>query len=205
MRTATAPEPPEQPQQTAADRLLRAQAAELEALRARVADLPDPDALLEMRAKAEKFDALVADLPGWKEQLQAAHQQEQQALQQRLQEQEGELTRERLQSELQAQFLRAGGNPLHFSAWLELYGSKYVKPGEDGRMVSTENGQTIPLEDVLNNQRTDPLYGVLYHPRYGSGGGSRQGNVDGRVTTVNDLSKMKTSDLFKTAFAGNRI
>jgi hypothetical protein len=199
--------PPEEltsdPPQSSADRLLRAQAAELEALRQRVADVPDPDSLLEMRAKAEKFDQLQADLPNWQQQLQTAHQQERQTLEQRVQQQEADLQRTRLSGEMQAAFLQAGGNPQHFAAWQELYGSKYVKPGEDGALMVSENGQTMPLADVLANQRTDSLYGVLFHPRYGSGSGGRSGH-DRRLHTVSDLQNVSTSDLFRQSFGSRR-
>jgi hypothetical protein len=193
-----APEP--QPQQSAADRLLRAQAAELEALRAQIKDLPDPDQLLAWRGKAEQFDALAADLPNWKEQLQAAHQQERQQLQSQLQSRDAELQQQQQQHQLQTQFLQAGGNPLHFSAWLELYGSKFVQRTEDGQLVSNENGQIMPIADVLASQRSDALYGVLFHPRYGTGSGGRMGK-DARVATIPDLNKMKTGEIFRQAFA----
>lgn len=191
-----APEPPEQ---SNTEKLLRAQAAELEALRARVADLPDADTLLDWRSKAEQYDALAADLPAWREQLQAAHQQERQTLQQQLQQRDEDLGRERLQAQMQAAFLQAGGNAMHFPSWLELYGSKYVQAGEDGRLVSTENGQNMELSELLNQQRSDTLYGVLFHPRYGAGSGTRGGR-DNRVTSTVDLSKMKTGDLFRAGF-----
>jgi hypothetical protein len=194
-----APEPQE-PQQSAADRLLRAQAAELEALRAQVKDLPDPDTLLAWRGKAEQFDALAADLPAWREQLQAAHQQERRQLQQQLQSRDAELQQQQQQHQLQTLFLQAGGNPLHFSAWLELYGSKFVQRTEDGQLVSNENGQIMPIADVLSAQSNDALYGVLFHPRYGAGSGGRMGK-DARVTTVPDLNKMKTGEIFREAFA----
>ena len=198
-----APEPSEQPQQSNAEKLLRAQAAELEALRARVADLPDQDTLLQWRSKAEKFDSLQADLPAWREQLQAAHQQERQQLQQQLQQRDADLDRQRQQTAMQTAFLQAGGNPLHFGAWMELYGSKYVQQADNGQLVSTENGQTIELSELLNRQRSDALYGVLFHPRYGSGSGARAGSSVS-VTTVADLSKMKTSDLFRAGFTKQR-
>ena len=200
--TPAAP-PPQEPQQTTADRLLRAQAAELEALRSRVADLPDADVLADWRAKAQQFDALQADLPRWREQLQQEIGAERENLRQQVEQQQQALAAKEQQQQLQTQFLRSGGNPLHFAAWQERYGSKYVKQAEDGSYVSTENGQTIPLSELLDRQRSDALYGVLFHPRYGAGSGARNGK-DGRIQSTVDLSKMRTGDLFKTAFAGNR-
>jgi hypothetical protein len=206
MPTAAPPTPPEkpddQPQQSAADRLLRAQAAELEALRAQVQNLPDADTLSSWRSKAERFDALAADLPQWREQLSAAHQQEREALRQQLEQRDSDLSRQQLQSQIQTAFLQAGGNPLHFGAWMELYGSKFVKPGENG-LVSVENGQTVDLPELLNRQRNDALYGVLFHPQYGGGSGARSGR-DVRVVNTADLSGKSTSQLFRENFGSRR-
>jgi len=197
------PESPE-PQQTAADRLLRAQSAELEVLRSQMQAIPDPDTLTEWRAKAEKFDALSADLPAWKQQLQAAHQQEREQLQQQLNQHQTQITTISLESDLQREFLQAGGNPVHFSMWRELYGSKYSQRTEDGRIISTENGESVAIADVLSRQRVDPLFGVLFHAQYGTGSGARAGRSDARVSNTADLSNVKTSDLFKQAFSRKR-
>jgi hypothetical protein len=195
-----APAPQEPPQQTAADRLLRAQAAELEALRARVADMPDADTLMAWRSKAERLDALAADLPGWRAELQQQFGAERDKLAQQLQQRDADLERQRQQTELQTQFLQSGGNPLHFAAWQELYGSKYIKQAADGSYISTENGQSIPLGELLDRQRDDALYGVLFHPRYGSGSGARSGK-DTRITNQPSLNNMKTGQLFTEAFS----
>lgn len=186
-----------------AERLLRAQALELSALRERVAGMPDPDVLAAWRASHERLSELQADLPAWRQQLQAAHQQERQQLQQRLQEQEQALSAAQLRSELQTAFLQAGGNPAHFGAWLELYGSKYARRGDDGALAVSENGEPIALADALANQREDALYGAFFHPQFGSGSGARPGR-DIRVTNGPDLQKMKTGDLFRTAFSNGR-
>jgi hypothetical protein len=200
--------PPTDPQQeppraTAADRLLRAQAAELEALRSQMANLPDPDTLVQWRSKAEQFDSLAAELPAWREQLQSAHQQERQQLQQQIQQHEAHVAATTLDSELQREFMAAGGNPVHFSMWRELYGSKYAQRAEDGSMVSVENGQPMPLADVLKAQRRDPLYGVLYHPEYGSGSGARS-TRDIRVQSTADIQKMSKTELFRSSFGSRR-
>lgn len=193
----------EPPRATAADRLLRAQAAELEALRSQMASLPDPDTLVQWRSKAEQFDSLAAELPTWREQLQSAHQQERQQLQQQIQQHEAHVAATTLESELQREFMAAGGNPVHFSMWRELYGSKYAQRSEDGSIVSIENGQPVPLADVLRAQRTDPLFGVLYHPQYGSGSGSRPAR-DVRVQNTADIQGMSKSQLFRSAFGSRR-
>jgi hypothetical protein len=199
----TPPEPPKEPQQTASDRLLRAQAAELEALRARVQGLPDPDEMLSWRSKAQKFDQLAAELPGWREQLQAAHTQERDQLQQQLQQSTASLERARLEHDLQTEFLRSGGNLATFQTWLELYGSKHIQRAADGAFVGTENGQQIPISDVLNSQRDDALFGGFFHPRYGAGAGSRSSR-DVAVNNTTDLSKVKTRDLFTSAFTRSK-
>jgi len=194
----------DQPRESAADRLLRAQAAELEALRSQMANIPDPDTLLQWRSKAEQFDSLAAELPTWRQQLQAAHQQERQQLQQQISEHQAKVAATTLESELQREFMAAGGNPIHFSMWRELYGSKYAQRAEDGSIISIENGQPVSLAKVLQSQRTDPLFGVLYHPQYGSGGGSRSGRPDARVTSTAGLQNMKTGELFREAFSRKR-
>lgn len=194
----------EQPRETAADRLLRAQAAELEALRSRVQGLPDVDTLSAWRAKAERYDALAADLPSWKQQLQAAQQQERQELQQQLSQHQSQVAAVSMESDLQREFLQAGGNPLHFSMWRELYGAKYAKRSEDGQIISSENGKPVAIADILSRQRRDPLFGVLFYPAYGSGSGSRPGRSDARVTTAPNIQNMKTGDLFREAFSRNR-
>jgi hypothetical protein len=200
---STPPQPAEQPpepQQTAADRLLRAQAAELETLRQRVQDLPDPDVLADWRAKAERFEALQADLPRWRDELQQQFSAERETLRQQVEQQEQALSAREQEQQLQRLFLEAGGSPVHFSAWQELYGSRYVKQAEDGSYVSTENGQTIPLAELLERQRSDALFGVLFRPRFGTGGGSHRMR-DTRLFGAPDLSKMKTGQLFTEAFA----
>lgn len=199
----TPPEPPKEPQQTAADRLLRAQAAELEALRARVQDLPDPDVLADWRAKAQQLDQLAAELPGWRQQLEQAHQSERDQLRDQLRQSAASLERARLEHDLQTEFLRSGGNLATFSTWLELYGSKHVQRTADGAFVGTENGQQIPISDVLNSQRDDALYGGFFHPRYGAGAGSRSSR-DVAVNNTADLSKVKTRDLFTSAFTRSK-
>lgn len=192
-------QPPEQ-QSTGShsERLLKAQAAELAALRERVADLPDVDTIAAWRASHERLSQLQADLPGWRAQLQQAHQAERQQLQQTVAEQQQALAQAQLRSDLQAAFLQAGGSAQHFPAWMELAG-KHVTRGEDGALVSGDNGGPVPLADALARQRDDSLYGVFFHPRYGSGAGARSG-VDGRVTTTRNLQGMSTGALFREAF-----
>lgn len=188
-------QPPDQ-QSTGAhsERLLRAQAAELAALRERVADLPDPDTLTTWRASHERLQALQQDLPQWREQLQQAHQAEQARLQQTVEQQAQALTHAQLQQEVQREFLTAGGNAQLYDVWRELAG-KHASRGEDGTLQI--NGQ--PLSDALAGHRSDPVLAVAFHPRYGAGGGARSG-MDGRVVNQPDLSKMSTSQLFRMGF-----
>lgn len=176
------------------ERLLRAQAAELAALRERVADLPDPDTLATWRASHERLSQLQADLPGWRQQLQQAHQAEQQRLQQTVEQQAQALTQAQLQQEMQAAFLQAGGNPLLQPVWQELAG-KRVSRSDDGSLQI--DGQ--PLADALARHRSDPVLGVAFHPQYGAGAGAHSGR-DVRVINQPDLSKMTTGQLFREAF-----
>lgn len=197
----TTNEPPEQHQTGGhSERLLRAQAAELQALRDRVADLPDVDTLSEWRASHEQLTQLRGELPAWREQLQAAHHAEQAKLQGQVQQQQQALQDAQMRSDLQAAFISGGGNIAHFPAWLELYGSKYVKRGENGAILATDNGQDSPLSDALMAQRSDSLYGVFFHPRYGSGGGATGSGRDVRVINAPNLQNVKTGELFRRAF-----
>lgn len=197
--------PPEQQQQpSASERLLRAQAQELEILRDRLKDMPDPDEVIQWRSKAERLDQLQADLPAWRQQLQQAHQQEQQELQARLQQQEADLSRTRTDQELQRLFLESGGAATHWPMWQELAG-KNIRRAEDGSLVAMHNGQEVPAADLINAHRTDPLFGVLFHPRLGAGSGAQSGRWrDVHVTNSADLSKVSTSDLFHSAFGQGR-
>lgn len=188
-------QPPEQ-QSTGghSERLLKAQAAELAALRERIADLPDVDTLATWRASHERLSQLQADLPGWRAQLQEAHQAEQQRLQQTVQQQAEALTQAQLRSDLQAAFTQAGGNVAFFDAWREL-GGKHVSRAEDGTLQI--DGK--PLSEALAGQRDDQLLGVFYHPRFGTGAGARGGR-DVRVTNTQNLQGMSTGQLFHEAF-----
>ena len=194
MSTETATPSPED-KGNHAERLLRAQAAELEALRARVADLPDPDTMASWRASHERLSELQADLPTWREQLQAAHQAERARLESTVQQQQQALADAALRSELQTAFLQGGGNGPHFDAWRELAG-KNITRGEDGALLV--NGK--PVSDALSEHRQDSIYGVFFHPRYGSGGGAK-GGFDGRVSHGQDLHSLSTSEKFTAAFA----
>lgn len=197
MTTETATPSPEN-QGGNTERLLRAQAAELQALRERVADLPDADTLTQWRASHERLSQLQADLPAWRQQLQEAHQAEQERLQKTVAEQQQALTQAALQQEMQSAFTQAGGNVAFFDAWREL-GGKHVTRGEDGSLQI--NGK--PLSEALAGQREDQLLGVFYHPRYGSGGGSR-GGIDARVNNAQDMHRMTTDQKFRAAFGGAR-
>lgn len=188
-------QPPEQ-QSTGghSERLLKAQAAELAALRERVADLPDVDTLATWRASHERLSQLQADLPGWRAQLQEAHQAERQQLQQTVAEQQQALAQAQLQQEMQREFLTAGGQAQLFDVWREI-GAKGITRGDDGTLQI--NGK--PLAEALAGHRDDPVLGIAFHPRYGSGAGARSG-VDGRVTTTRNLQGMSTGALFREAF-----
>lgn len=177
-----------------AESLLRAQAAELEALRSMVTGLPDAETLASWRASHERLSALQADLPSWRASLQAAHESERSQLQERLQQQQQALTEASLASDLQQAFAAAGGSAPHFAAWRTMAGQNVAR-AEDGSI--TINGK--PVSDALNEHRSDAVYSVFFHPRYGSGGGSR-GGFDGRVVNGPDLHKMSTSELFRVAF-----
>lgn len=188
-------QPPEQ-QSTGghSERLLKAQAAELAALRERVTNMPDPDEMAVWRASHQQLQALQQDLPAWREQLQQAHAAEQARLQATVAEQQQALAHAALQQEMQAAFLQAGGNAALQPVWQELAG-KRVSRSDDGSLQI--DGQ--PLADALASHRGDPVLGIAFYPRYGAGAGAHSGR-DVRVTNQPDLSKMSTGQLFREAF-----
>lgn len=98
-----------------------------------------------------------------------------------------------------------GRTPFDY-VWL-LHGDRIAEDAQ-GRYIKDENG--LPLLDPETNKRVtvqaffaqlrdDPVHGIHFKPRYGSGGGAR-GGFDGRVTTGTDLSKLSTAEKFQLAF-----
>lgn len=88
-----------------------------------------------------------------------------------------------------------------------LHGDRIAEDGQ-GRYIKDENG--LPLLDPETNKRVtvrdwfgrlrdDPVHGIHFKPRYGSGGGARSG-FDGRVNTGKDLNSLSTGELFREAF-----
>ena len=201
MPDAPTPKPQQEasPPESNAERLLRAQAVELQSLRSRVQDLPDPDALAEWRAKAERFDALAADLPTLRQQVADQFAAERQQLQQQAQVQEQRAQAADLRAEAQRVFLQGGGNPALWDSHWELYG-KHIKRDEQGQLVTLASGQAVPLQDVQQQLRTDPLHGHFFYPTMGSGSGARSSR-DGRVVNRPDLLKMPKDQLWSQAFS----
>lgn len=62
--------------------------------------------------------------------------------------------------------------------------------------IDTETGRRITPADLFQKLRDDPVHGVSFKPRFGSGSGVRAGR-DGRVTTAEQLDGLKTSQLLQ--------
>lgn len=99
-----------------------------------------------------------------------------------------------------------GRTPFDY-VWL-LHGDKIAEDA-NGRYIKDENGlplldpetnKRITVRDYFSKLRDDPVHGIHFKPRYGSGGGARAG-FDGRVLTTVDASQMPTSQIFREAFS----
>jgi len=104
-----------------------------------------------------------------------------------------------------------GRTPFDY-VWL-LHGDKIAEDGQ-GRYIRDENGlplldpetnKRITVKDYFSKLRDDPVHGIHFKPRYGSGGGAR-GGFDGRVSNGQDLHGLSTAEKFHAAFgrAGKR-
>lgn len=99
-----------------------------------------------------------------------------------------------------------GRTPFDY-VWL-LHGDRIAEDGQ-GRYIRDENGlplldpetnKRVTVRDFFGKLRDDPVHGIHFKPRYGSGGGARAGH-DGRVLTTVDTSRMPTSQIFREAFS----
>lgn len=102
-----------------------------------------------------------------------------------------------------------GRTPFDY-VWL-LHGDKIAEDGQ-GRYIKDENGlplldpetnKRVSVKDYFARLREDPVHGIHFKPRYGSGGGAR-GGFDGRVTNGQDISRLSTSEKFALAFGRNK-
>jgi hypothetical protein len=69
--------------------------------------------------------------------------------------------------------------------------------------IDTETGKRITPADLFQKLRDDPVHGVSFKPRFGSGSGVRAGR-DGRVTTAEQLDGLKTSQLLQIGLRNAR-
>lgn len=195
------PAAPEQ-QETPEARLLKAQAVELAALRRRLADLPEPDALAEAMEKARRYDDLAQQLPQWRQQVADALQAEREQGRQQLDAQQEEIARIRTGQDAQRTFIEAGGRAEAWPVFAELM-LKNVRREDDGSLSYTASGAPVPLQQAMSSLQDDPVYGAFFGGRLGSGGGSRS-TSNGRIRPVVDMASMSTEEKFRYAFGGNR-
>ena len=76
---------------------------------------------------------------------------------------------------------------------------RYIKDEHGLPLLDPETNKRVTVRDYFSKLRDDPVHGIHFKPRYGSGGGARSG-FDGRVSTGKDLNGMSTSQLFREAF-----
>ncbi len=192
-----APTPPadgQEPQQeaSATTRLLKAQAAELAALRRRVEGLPEPEQLAELKAKAERFDALSQRLPQLQQQMVGMFEQQQQAQQQ-----------QRLSAAIASAFTAAGGLPSWAEAFAELHGKAASFDGSGQVVMAGPDGNPVPIAQVLDRLRVDQQWSHTFRPSMGSGSGlGGPSPNDPRTAHGGDLSRLSTRQKFDLAFGG---
>jgi len=201
---AEAPSSPQEPQQQApepshVERQYRAVSVELEALRRRLEDVPDPEALAAIQEKARRFDELSQQLPQWQQQLQASFEAEQLALRQRAEQREAELASARFEAAAAAAFSKADGRS---ELWAEFHRivSDRLERDDDGEILL--DGQ--PFGERFEQLAADPgnIMSSFRRPRFGSGSGGRSSR-DGRTMPGRGLSlKDGKSRLFQAAFGG---
>ena len=172
--TSPTPTPAPPPDDHGSASLLRAQSAELQALRRQLAAMPDPDALEAIRSKAERFEALEQSLPEWQQQVQAAFTAEQQQSAAAVAAERQQLQETKLRSEVTAAFLRHGGLPQWSTAFYDLIG-KAARFNDAGQLVTDllQGEAPVPLDQALKaldaHPQTQHLM-ALFAPRFGSGG-----------------------------------
>lgn len=76
---------------------------------------------------------------------------------------------------------------------------RYIKDENGLPLLDPETNKRVTVRDYFNKLRDDPVHGMHFKPRYGSGGGARSG-FDGRVNHSRDLSKVPTGQLFRESF-----
>ena len=188
----TPPEPEQQADTTAASRLLRAQSAELAALRKRLEGVPDPEDLAALRQKAERFDALSQTLPQLQQQVAGLFRQQQAAV-----------DAQRLQTAISAAFVEAGGLPAWSAPFAELHVQKASLDSSGQVVMSGTDGTPKPIAQVLEQLRVDGQWSHTFKPMYGSGSGMTPAH-DPRIAHGPDLSRLNTSQKFDLAFGGNQ-
>lgn len=181
---------------------MRAQAVELAALRRRLAEVPEPDVLVELQEKARRYDGLAQQLPQWRQQVADALETERSHGREQITAQQQEIARIRTQQDAQRTFIEAGGRAEAWPVLSELL-LRHVHRAEDGSLIYTANSAPVPLQEAMSSLQDDPVYGAFFAGKLGSGGGSRSAS-NGRVRPVVDMSKLSTEEKFRLAFGGTR-
>lgn len=88
---------------------------------------------------------------------------------------------------------------LHGDRIAEDASGRYIKDENGLPLLDPETNKRVTVKDFFSKLRDDPVHGIHFKPRYGSGGGAR-GGFDGRVSSGQDLSRLSTAEKFQVAF-----
>jgi len=88
---------------------------------------------------------------------------------------------------------------LHGDRIAEDTSGRYIKDENGLPLLDPETNKRVTVKDFFSKLRDDPVHGIHFKPRYGSGGGAR-GGFDGRVSSGQDLSRLSTAEKFQVAF-----
>jgi hypothetical protein len=190
----------------------RARARQFEA-QLKEAAQQNPELMREAQARAEAAERqreLIEQQAALRVQdLQRKHEEQMANVRSELQERTAKAEREALRVKAQAEFLASEGQPeasrldgrTPFDYIWQVFGHRYAEGegglylmGAGGTPELDEDGKPKTLRKHYAELSTDPVHGVHFKPKYGSGSGSRGGR-DGRVMSGQDMAGMTSKDL----------
>ena len=151
--------------------------------------------------------------------LRTQYERDLQAKAQELEQQKAQFTQYRLRSEGMKIFQGAEGldgvsddGTSFFDLFWSAKGSEFsyddegklMIVGSDGQpLMDKESGTRVNPVDRVKNLHTDPVYGHLFKPAYGTGSGGRS-VMGGRAVTGTDIRSLPKSEKFRVAFGGSK-
>lgn len=182
------------------ERQFKALSVEADALRRQLQDVPDPDALADLRSKAERFDQLASELPSWREKLANTFEGETLALKAQLEQQQAQLTTAQRETEALKAFVGSGGNARHWPELLRLLGD-HIQTDESGALVCTATGNPQPISEAFKAMADDAgsVFPAFWSPQFGAGSGARP-TVPQRPLMGNNFRNLSKEDKFRVGF-----